>query len=155
MESLLPKKAVDFASAHLGEKEATGNNDGPFVEGLQAWLDKGTGWMHLQPWCACFASWCIDQASDMLGVKPRLPRLGSTTDIYNWFKNNGMLLDQPTPYCIGMLKGDGGVRGKSHHHTFFVESIDGEFVNGIDGNWQNAVSRTHHAIKDCDFGPIV
>lgn len=155
MQSELGKTTLEIASTYLGEAELTGNNDGPFVENIQKWLDKGTGWMTAQPWCAAFASWCIEQASVKLGATVRLPPLGSTTDIYNWFKNKGMLLTDPAPNCIGMLKGGGGVPNKSHHHTFFVESIDGDFVNGIDGNWQNAVSRTHHAIKDCDFGPIV
>lgn len=146
---------VRLALSFIGEKEATGQNDGPFVEMLQSWMDEGEGWMKGQPWCATFASWVIARAGLDLGVSPRVPKSASTTDLFNWFKAKGLLLASPTENCIGMLRGDGGTPGKNHHHTFLVEKVVGATVHGIDGNWQNSVCRTVHNISECDFGPIV
>jgi hypothetical protein len=146
-------EALKIAISKLGIKEATGNNDGVFVVMLQRWLDAGAGWMEHQPWCATFATWCIYQAAKPLGLTPKIPRCGSSTSLYAWGKQNGQLLAAPVPGCIGLMKGSGGTPGKTHHHTFLVEQVhlaEG-YVNGVDGNWRNAVSRTRHLIAECDF----
>lgn len=151
----LREKAVKIAATKIGQKEKSGNNDGPFVEMLQRWMDGGDGWMKGEPWCATFACWCIMMAARELKLIPMMPRSASSSDIYEWTKEKGLLLPKPVPNCLGLMKGDGGTPGKTHHHTFFVEGLDGQFVRGIDGNWQNSVMRTRHAIADCDFAPIV
>lgn len=151
----LAEETLKFARTKLGEKEATGNNDGPFVVMLDRWLDQGAGWMERQPWCATFATWCIYHAAVKIGATPMIPKLGSSSSIYSWLEKNGLLLAKPYPNCIGLIKDTRESSNKTHHHTFLVEGIDGDFVRGIDGNWKNAVSETRHAVKDCDFGLII
>lgn len=152
---MLDQDSVTIARAFIGAKELTGKNDGLFCAMLGNWLDHGAGWMTGQPWCGSFASWCIYLAGLKNGLTPRLPALAGTTAFYEWYKRNGLLLKAPTPYSLGMLRGSDGDPLKSHHHTFFVESISGDFVNSIDGNWNDCVSETRHAISACDFGPVV
>lgn len=151
----LGSEALEVAKAKIGIKEATGKNDGPFILMVQRWVAAGSKWLDGQPWCACFATWCIYQAAEKLGMKPRMPKSASSTSLYAWFKKNGELLTAPEPFCVGLVKGSGGAKGKTHHHTFLVESIEGNVVKGIDGNYRNAVGRSVRLAKDCDFGRIV
>lgn len=150
----LGEMTLVVAREKLGIKEATGKNDGPFIQMVQRWVARGASWLDNQPWCACFATWCVSEAAKRLGMKAVLPRNASSSSLYRWFKANNFLLAKPEPYCVGLLRG--GPTG--HRHTFLVggpEPIDGEYVWSIDGNWANAVSRTKHKISECDFGKIV
>lgn len=149
----LAKLTMQFAVKKLGERELTGKNDGVFVRMLQRWLANGLKWMDGQPWCATFATWCMYQAAGVLKITPILNKNGSSTSIYAEAKKKGMLIAFPIPNCIGLMRGDGGTKGKTHHHTFLVQSVDkaGAVVHGIDGNWKNAVSKSVHKISDCDF----
>jgi len=51
-------KVIALATAQLGVRELTGNNDGKAIEGYLAYvyLKKGN------PWCAAFVSWVFNQA---------------------------------------------------------------------------------------------
>lgn len=152
----LAKLTVEFAQAKLGIKEATGKNDGPFIRMLQRWLANGAKWMDGQPWCAAFATWCVYEAAKKLKVTPVLKKNGSSTSIYAFARSKGLLLQSPEINCMGLVRGSGGTRGKTHHHTFLVEKIDlaQGVVFGIDGNYRNAVSRSVRKIADCDFVAI-
>lgn len=153
----LAELTMSIAVKYLGQKEATGHNDGVFVRMLQRWLARGARWMDGQPWCATFATYCLYRAAGVLHILPVLSKNGSSSAIYIDAKKKGVLIGYPIPNCIGLMRGDGGSRGKTHHHTFLVQSIDGTqaVVHGVDGNWQNAVSKTTHKISDCDFVAIV
>jgi hypothetical protein len=146
--------SIQLGLKELGVKEATGKNDGKRVGVYQDFIDgdKST-WMKGQPWCAAFMSWCVDQAAKKLGLTPKLKKTASSSDIYAQAKKLGLVLDQPIPYCIGLIKGTGGSAGKTHHHTFRVLSVDLEhgLVHGLDGNWGNQVCKTVHPIAACDF----
>ena len=151
----LAKAAYYLALSELGTKEATGKNDGAFILMLQRWLALGSKWMDGQPWCAAFATWCVWKAAATLRIKPILPKNGSSTSLYAFAKKNHLLLTKPVPYCIGLVKGDGGTKGKTHHHTFIVEKVGDLSVYGIDGNYKNAVTRSVRMIKECDFIAVV
>jgi hypothetical protein len=142
----LADAALKIALANVGQKEATGNNDGAFVNMVQEFV--GGKPEDGAPWCACFRSWCMAQAG-----KPVTPKSDSSTWLYGYAEKNGLLLSNPVPGCTGLVKGNGGSAGKSHHHTFAVISINLEqgVIDTVDGNWGNAVSKTQHRIKDCDF----
>jgi hypothetical protein len=150
----LGEAAVLEARLKLGQKEATGKNDGSFVEMVQDWIDGEGDWMKGQPWCAAFASWCIYRAALGLKLVPKMPKLASSTQIFKWLSDNRLVLPAPKPGCIGLIRGNEGHPAKTHSHTFLVESVDGDHVRGIDGNWNNQVSETHHKISECDFGEI-
>jgi hypothetical protein len=149
----LAEITMKIAKEKLGIKEATGHNDGVFVRMLQRWLARGAKWMDGQPWCATFATYCIYQAAEAMQIHPLINRSGSSTDIFRDARLKHLDLLSPIPNCIGLMRGDGGTRGKTHHHTFLVESVDfgNGVVHGVDGNWKNAVSKTVHKISDCDF----
>jgi len=145
-----------IAKSELGKREATGHNDGPFVNMLQRFVADGAKWLDGQPWCACFATWCIYQAAEHCQATPILKKTASSSSLYSDAKEKGLLLGYPVPPCIGLIRGDGGSLGKTHEHTFIVASYDGQAgtISGIDGNWRNAVSLTTHNIPDCDFVAI-
>lgn len=145
---ILAAAAVKLALSHVGEREATGNNDGPFVDAIE----KPFGERHAA-WCAMYATSMIMFAAKALGLKTLLHASESSTEIYAQGRAKGLSLKAPIPNCIGLLKGDGGARGKDHHHTFLVVSVDAVagVVHGIDGNWQNSVTKTLHPISGCDF----
>lgn len=147
----LAKASLDFALTNVGRKEATGKNDGAFVNSIQEWYAGARE--HGAPWCALFATWCIYRAAAILAITPKIPKTDSSTHLYDYAKKSGMLLEAPIAGCIGLVKGDGGSAGKSHHHTFRVTSVDKlvGVVHSCDGNWGNSVALTQHRIQDCDF----
>lgn len=148
---ILAAAAVKIALSHVGEREATGHNDGKYVDELE----KKFG-LHRDPWCAMEATNDIMLAAKELGVTPILHKSASSTEIFHQAKQKGLLLSRPIPHCIGLLKGNGGTPGKDHHHTFLVVSIDEKagVVHSVDGNWGNKVSLPVHKISDCDFVAI-
>ena len=147
----LATESLKEGLSHLGVKEVTGHNDGPFINMIQKWYG-GAGELGA-PWCALFCMWCIYTAAAKLGITPKLPKSDSSTDLYAFAKKHGLLLSAPIPGCIGLMKGDGGDPSKDHHHTFRVRTVDAVqgIVNGLDGNWTNAVALTTHRIGDCDY----
>lgn len=147
----LQEMTLSVAREYLGKKEASGKNDGAFVRLVQLFVAKGSAWLENQPWCVCFVTFCVHQAALILGEKTQLPREASSARLAKWFKERELLTDKPSERCIGLIKDP----KKGFRHTFLVGGIQGDFVWGIDGNWQNAVTRTQHKIKDCMFGPII
>jgi hypothetical protein len=145
---VLAAAAVKLALSHVGEREATGNNDGAFVDAIE----KPFGERHAA-WCAMYATSMIKFAAQALGIKTMLHASESSTEIYAQGKAKGLSLAKPIPNCIGLLRGNGGSPGKDHHHTFLVVSVDAAagVVHGIDGNWENRVTKTLHPISGCDF----
>jgi hypothetical protein len=142
----LAAAAVQIALSHVGMREATGHNDGTFVDTLEKKF--GT---RGQPWCAMYATECIFEAAAKLGVKTKLHKSMSSSEIYHQGKAQGLSLSTPVPYCLGLVKG--GTQGRDHHHTFFVLSVDKKagIVHTVDGNYGNAVMKTSHPISACDF----
>lgn len=59
------------AESQIGQREEGGNNRGPAVVKYQTatWLPPGP-WK----WCAAFVCWCVFQAIQAQGLKPRWPR---------------------------------------------------------------------------------
>lgn len=144
----LAAATIQIALSHLGVREATGHNDGTFIDALEK-----TFGLRGQPWCAMYATTCMSEAAKKLGVKAVLHTSPSSTEIFSQAKKQSLLLSAPIPYCIGLLKGSGGTPGKTHHHTFLVLSIDKNagIVHSVDGNWHNSVCKTTHPIAACDF----
>jgi hypothetical protein len=147
----LQQRALQVAKRNLGQREATGRNDGPFVRMIQRWAAKGYAWMDGQPWCVAYATYCIHTAARELGITSRIPERASSSRLYRWFKGAGLLLETPVAGCVGMVKG--GPTG--HSHTFLVHEVQGDFVVGVDGNWRNAVGWSKRRVEDCDYGAIV
>lgn len=138
--------------SHLGQHEATGRNDGPYVDSLEAWMYGPTKSNTEAPWCAIERSKDSFDAANILKIERVLPKTDSSTFLYGWAKQHNLLLDTPIPGCIGLIKAPAG-SGKTHEHTFRVETVD--LVKGVvhsaDGNWANSVCETVHPISNCNF----
>jgi hypothetical protein len=158
MKNELAMMALEVAAENLGKTELTGKNDGAIAKMVQRFVAGTSKWLEGQPWCACFATWCVYEAAKRLKFdKPKLPKSASSTSLYAWFKKMNLLMgnNRDLVGCIGLVKGSGGTAGKTHHHTFLVEEVEGNYVYGIDGNYGNAVKRSKRLISDCDFGYIL
>ena len=122
---------VDIARSAIGQREASGHNDGVFVDQcLQTVGLEGTG----SPWCAAFDRWCYDQAK-FHSIAPRSALAADWVHAPTWKQGHGQ-----TP-----LPGDtfgiyfprmGGV-----HHTGLIEKWEKSFATTIEGNTNDAGSR--------------
>lgn len=144
----LQQRSLQIAKKHIGEREATGRNDGAAVRFWQRLVAKGYAWLDGAPWCACFATGVVHLAAKELGIVPQLPLDASSSSLYRWAKKHGKLLPKPVNGCIGLVRRggsgdhDGGANaGKSHIHTFLVHDAppSGVLVT-IEGNFKNATS---------------
>lgn len=146
--------ALEFAKTFLGVKEATGNNDGKTVNMFQEYV--GGVAEHGASWCACFRSYCDGKIAEKLGIKPILPKTDSSTELYAFAKEHGLLLKFPIPGCIALERGSGGTAGKTHHHTCRVIAVnaDGTFTS-IDGNFSNMVCYPNPPHKTSNFDFVV
>ena len=146
----LAQRTLQIAKQFVGQKEATGRNDGWLPRLVQRWVARGAAWLDNQPWCACFATYCIHAAAQELGLPVRVPPNASSSSLYRWFRANGKLLRAPVAGCVGLVKG--GPTG--HSHTFLVHDVQGAEVVGVDGNYQNAVGWSRRPVSACDYGEI-
>jgi hypothetical protein len=150
----LGELTLEVAQSKIGEKEATGKNDGAFVEAVQDFVDGESDFMRGQPWCAAFFSWCVYRAANRLAHTPRMPKFGSSTAIFVWLSKNSLVLPAPKVGSVGLVREKRKDSKKTHNHTFVVKAVEGDSVVSIDGNVKNQVSETKHKISDCDFGEI-
>lgn len=158
----LQQKTLQIAKGKLGQREATGRNDGAFMRLLQRWAAKGYAWLDNQPWCVMFATWCIHEACRALGRASRIPERASSSRLFAWYRREGLLLARPIPGCVGMVRAgrrtgsDGGGRAGwlTHSHTFLVHDVRNGMVVGVDGNYRNAVGWSKRPVGDCDYGRI-
>lgn len=152
----LAQRTLQVAKRYVGLQEATGRNDGEQIRFWQRWGANGKAWLDGQPWCACFATWCVHRAHNELRregqvLQPLLtPKNASSSSLYRWYKRSGKLLAKPKTGCVGLVKG--GPTG--HSHTFLVHDVQGGEVVGVDGNYRNGVRWSRRPASDCDYGEI-
>lgn len=159
----LQQRTLQVAKAKVGQREATGRNDGPFVRMLQRFVANGAAWLDGQPWCIMFVTWAIHAAAKDLNIKPVVPKNASSSSLYQWARRNAMLLTHPVAGCIGLVRrggrGDSDGRssaGKSHIHGFLVHTVeaDGTLVT-VEGNFSHAVKwNRRRKPYNCDFVQI-
>lgn len=111
-------------------KEATGANDGRWVEAIQ----RTTGNKRGDPWCASFVSFVLDIA--YRGKSP-LPTTASCDEILRWARANNRLVKEPEPgdVFLVMKSADDAV------HTGFVMLTREQTVFTAEGNTNSAGSR--------------
>lgn len=156
----LEQRSLQVAKRHVGEREASGRNDGAAVRFWQRLVAKGATWLDNQPWCVCFATGVVYLAGKELGMKPKLPLNASSSSLYAWAKREGQLLPKPVDGCIGVVRRGGqgdqdgaAYAGKSHTHTFVVHTVEanGTLVT-VEGNFRNAVCwNRRRAPYGCDW----
>ena len=96
-------------------------------------------------WCACFVSWCADQAG--LIQKEAVPKFSVCTDGVAWFQAKGKWQSGgsvPTPGSLIFF--DWNQDGASDH-VGIVESCDGTTVHTIEGNSGDAVKQNNYTVN--------
>lgn len=103
------------------------------------------GFTERQEWCACFVSWCADQAG--LIQKEAVPKFSVCTDGVAWFRAKGKWQSGgsvPTPGTIIFFDWD---HDGASDHVGIVESCDGTTVHTIEGNSGDAVKQNSYTVN--------
>ena len=103
------------------------------------------GFTERQEWCACFVSWCADQAG--LIQKEAVPKFSVCTDGVAWFQAKGNWQSGgsvPTPGTIIFFDWD---HDGASDHVGIVESCDGTTVHTIEGNSGDAVKQNNYTVN--------
>lgn len=103
------------------------------------------GFTERQEWCACFVSWCADQAG--LIQKEAVPKFYVCTDGVAWFQAKGKWQSGgsvPTPGTIIFFDWD---HDGASDHVGIVESCDGTTVHTIEGNSGDAVKQNNYTVN--------
>ena len=98
-----------------------------------------------EEWCACFVSWCADQAG--LIQSGAVPKFSLCTDGKNWFQNQGRWQgagSMPSPGAIIFFDWD---HDGTCDHVGIVERCDGTTVYTVEGNSGDAVRERNYAIS--------
>ena len=98
-----------------------------------------------EEWCACFVSWCADQAG--LIQRGAVPKFSLCTDGKNWFQNQGRWQgagSMPSPGAIIFFDWD---HDGMCDHVGIVERCDGTTVYTVEGNSGDAVRERNYAIS--------
>ena len=103
------------------------------------------GFTERQEWCACFVSWCADQAGRI--QKEAVPKFSVCTDGVAWFQAKGKWQSGgsvPTPGTIIFFDWD---HDGASDHVGIVESCDGTTVHTIEGNSGDAVKQNNYTVN--------
>lgn len=103
------------------------------------------GFTERQEWCACFVSWCADQAG--LIQSGAVPKFSLCTDGKNWFQNQGKWQgagSMPSPGAIIFFDWE---HDGTCDHVGIVERCDGTTVYTVEGNSGDAVRERSYTIS--------
>jgi hypothetical protein len=103
--------ALAVALAERGHGELGGNNVGPDVDRYRR-VASPSG--RTDPWCAWFASWCLEEGCKRIGYPCPVERSGSARVLWLRCCEAGARVATPLPGDVGLVKRPGG------HHIFFV-----------------------------------
>jgi hypothetical protein len=147
-------KIIDKAASHVGEKEATGHNDGSAIKVYQDYIQSDSPF---DPYCAKFASYVVGMTLVQSGVSVPHVHTASSSAIVTWGKDHGTILshDKVRPGDLYIIEGGEGPEasdGKPYHHTTIVEVATPTEVHTIEGNYRNGVNRN---IRQWDEGAFV
>ena len=126
------RQLVNIAKGQLG-------NEGG--EKFWSWY----GFTSREEWCACFVSWCANQAG--LIQSGAVPKFSLCTDGKNWFQNQGKWQgagSMPSPGAIVFFDWE---HDGTCDHVGIVERCDGTTVYTIEGNSGDAVKERSYAIS--------
>lgn len=131
----LAENAIRIALSQEGVRETNGSNSGPEVDQYLASVHASPG----DPWCSAFASWCIINAAEALGIKPEMKFSASTYGL--WTKNPNLQMSEPTDNCIFLINHGLSKQGNRIGHVGLVVSVDGNQIVSIEGNTNDNGSR--------------
>ena len=133
----LGELVLAYANQHLRQhpREVGGQNRGPWV---RLYTDGREGTEY--PWCAGFATFCVKQACETLGVPLPLERtLGcdvmATSCGHRFLRGTGAASAKVTPGSIFVQRATGAERERyTYRHTGSVVSAGAETMQTIEGN---------------------
>lgn len=125
-------KILDIASAELGVREATGQNDGPRVEEYLRYVNLGSH----HEWCAAFVSWCYGQAGLAEPRNPWSPAL---------FPKKRLIAKEGAQAAD--VFGIYGASAKRINHVGLVKQVSGDYLISIEGNSNNRVESRRRHVK--------
>lgn len=132
---MLYKKMLDIASNEVGVKAPYG--DDKYIK----WYNSvyKSGFSLSVPWCCIFVSWVANQAGVPTDI---IKHFASCTQMTNWFRSQGLFKKYPeyTPKKGDLIMYDWDGSGDSDH-VGFVESVSGNYVTTIEGNYSDQVVR--------------
>jgi uncharacterized protein (TIGR02594 family) len=126
----------DIARSYIGTTEGAGPADNPVI--MEMYVSVGHDWVEHDSvaWCAAFVGHCLEQA----GIKST--RKLTARSYLDW----GVPID-----VTDAQQGDIGVipRGSSswQGHVFFIDRIEGQWVWGLGGNQDDAVSVKRYPVS--------
>ena len=102
-------------------------------------------------WCACFVSWCADQAGYI--DSGLIPKFSGCTNGVEWFKNHDQWLDGKETPSSGMIiffdwqnKGSSGPQDGEADHVGIVEKVENGIVYTIEGNAGDECKRLQYKV---------
>lgn len=130
---------IQIAIHLIGKGEATGKNDGPFVEQVMGDKTKGA-------WCSAFVMRCFQWAGKKLPVNFWVCR--EVAKLQEVAQHAGWLVDANYPLRgdIIFFKSRVGSDAGSGNHVGLVEMVKGPFIHTVEGNTGDCVTRRTHAI---------
>ncbi len=103
------------------------------------------GFSSREEWCACFVSWCADQAGMI--QNGTVPKFSLCTEGVNWFQTQGKWKSGgsvPTPGTIIFFDWD---HDGASDHVGIVENCDGTTVHTVEGNSGDRVKQNSYSIN--------
>ncbi|TYR37122.1 CHAP domain-containing protein [Sphingobacterium phlebotomi] len=127
-------RIIEIATAEIGVREATGNNDGERVEVYLAYTGLGKG----HAWCAAFVSWCYAQAGFPEPRNAWSPALFPNARTYC---RGNACRDSKTSVRIkpADVFGIYGYGAKRINHVGLVQGIEPNYILTVEGNVENRV----------------
>lgn len=140
--SRIRNKILQIASAEIGVREATGNNDGKRVEDYLRYTGLGKG----HAWCAAFVSWCYAQAGLS---QPRTPWSPALFPISRTYCRGSCKINPDNTHSSESVRADiFGIYGSSAkriNHVGLIKEVQGKYLITIEGNSNNRVeSKRRH-----------
>ena len=115
-------------------------------KGISGTPNKFTRWMGVGgvAWCACFVSWCCNQAGVSTSISPKTAAVQGFLD---FARKNGRFKEKNSGYKP--VVGDIFIQKSSGaSHTGFVISCSGNSFKTIEGNNGNAVKEQTHSLTE-------
>ena len=103
------------------------------------------GFTERQEWCACFVSWCADQAG--LIQNGAVPKFSLCTAGVDWFQAQGKWQGAGSVPSPGMIIFFDWDHDGASDHVGIVESCDGTTVHTIEGNSGDAVRQNSYTVN--------
>jgi len=139
---------VNVAISQYGSKGRIIDNEGKFSDYYSSWYSDGN-WKPDTPWCACFVSWCLNQAygesaykfSSCTTALDKFIHAGKSFGEWHWFGGSY----SPQIGDIVLFKWeqtDTEIAARSTttaDHVGIVVMVDGDTLYTIEGNTQNSV----------------